>query len=766
MTKSRKIQKKQITRKDNITIQKEQNRRVLKDSDLKPFMEDLSKKGYDELHYEGTGNWGEVYRIYHKDLKCERAVKILLPKHAENKAIREDFLSEAEKMIKLTHNHIVNIFDLGAPDEKPYYIMEYVKSKNLREFLATYTDLSRDEYLEILKQICNVLSYIHSNNIVHLDIKAENIMVDRDLIGKGIKLADFGLAHYYVGSPAAYTVDPDIPWIPKSIAEFRKKRVPREKFRPSQDLAYFGKMLEDLPYDKYVADKFSDRQRTLLAKTIYDLREEHFESAEDLSKKLLKMSPTHPSTGGIPEIAASQAIDSSNSIRIPRQTIVPLTNRILKLIELPEMQRLRRIKQLGPTSLIYPGASHTRFEHSLGAYSIVLEYLSYLLGDPEFDYLLDEKHLVALLVGVLLHDIGHYPFAHQLEELYNSKFPPHRDVTRDLICGKVQLPNRSPKYATISDILVKHFKITPDDVAKLIKTTHTEVHLTKQEQVLASFLSGALDVDKQDYLVRDGLHAGVEYARHMDKARLLRSLTISLKYSELAVTEKGKVAVEFLIMSRSAMFSEVYWHHTNRAATAMIQRAFNEYLKYKKPSRSDLFKTLLTMSDDEILKYIVEQGPAHNRDLIPYPHKWTVRQVYKRVLTFASHYKGYKEEIYDKLIKLREKEIKLLENKIIKELNKKRPSLKIQNHEIILDIPIGEEKLKPVQIVYPNTPQRDEISLKDITHFSSTVFDQFFKHTKKARVFCHPRLRDDLREFENFIREKIAITLDVSIPIE
>ncbi len=328
------------------------------------------------------------------------------------------------------------------------------------------------------------------------------------------------------------------------------------------------------------------------------------------------------------------------------------------------------------------------------------------------------------------------------------------------------LPKRHPKYPLLEDVINDNFNITIDDIAKLIKTTHSKARLSKQEQILGSFLGGALDVDKQDYLLRDGLHVGVEYARYIDKDRLLRSLTISNEKNELAVTEKGKVAVEFLIMSRSAMFSEVYWHHTNRAATAMIQRAFREFLKFKKPSSGELLDILLTTSDEEILLYLIKNGPKYILDLIPTPPKLSVRQVYKRVLTFASHYGGYKAAIYDRLITLTEKDIRNLENTIIKELNRQFSSLNIQHHEIIVDIPSGDEQLAPVQIVYPDTPSRVEISLKDITHFSQTIFDQFFKHTKKARVFCHPRLRDDIKIFENNIREIIGFQVDIAIPEE
>ena len=736
---------------------------ILSEAELKLYKTHLEKKGYAWIGYLGTGNWAEVYKVRHKDLNSLRAVKILLPRYLKDDVLKNRFLGEARKMLKLKHNHIVNILDLGTPDGKPYYVMEYVEANDLGEFLESHHDLGRDEYLQILVQLCDVLNYIHTNGIVHLDIKAENVLVERNFSAGGIKLADFGLAHSMAGSSRRYVVNPDITWMPKSLAEQRGKNVSGQTFKPVHDLAYLGKMLDDLRFDRHVAPVWSERQRVILRKTIKDLQEEHFQSATQLELKLAKLSPSHPPADGVPELAAAHAVDSWDTIRIPPNTIVPVTERIRKLIDLPEFQRLRRVKQLGPTSLVYPGASHSRFEHSLGAYALAVEYLSHLLGVPQFDYLFEPAHLRTLLAAVLLHDIGHYPFAHQLAELHDVRFADHRTVTRDLLCGRIKLPNRPKHVPEIQDVLSRDFAIECDNVAKLIKHTHGTPDLTNEQKLLASFLDSALDVDKLDYLMRDSLHCGVEYALHIDRARLLRSLTISTQRHELAVTEKGKIAVEYMIMGRSAMFSEVYWHHTNRAATAMIQRAFTEVLRFKKIQKDELLQNFLQIGDEEALHFLVHNGPDHVRELVPSLPPWSLRQVYKRLFTFTRHYREeYKVQIYDKLLDLDRKGKRRIEKAIVRLIRKKHPGLQVRDHEILLDIPTGDRSLPPVQIVYPSI--EDEISLKSITHFSESIFEEFFKHTKKARVFCSPRLKPKLLSDRAEILHEIARIVDVAIP--
>ena len=121
--------------------------------------------------------------------------------------------------------------------------------------------------------------------------------------------------------------------------------------------------------------------------------------------------------GLIPEL--SPPFVRTSPVRIPELNNVALTRRTLRLIDHPDFQRLRRVKQLGPTHWVYPGAVHTRFEHSNGVFSCVRNYLLALLQDPLFAEKVAEKDLLTALAAGLLHDLGHYPFAHSLEALHH-----------------------------------------------------------------------------------------------------------------------------------------------------------------------------------------------------------------------------------------------------------------------------------------------------------------------------------------------------------
>jgi HD superfamily phosphohydrolase len=120
----------------------------------------------------------------------------------------------------------------------------------------------------------------------------------------------------------------------------------------------------------------------------------------------------------------------------------------------------------------------------------------------------------------------------------------------------------------ITELLASDWGLQPERIAQLILGTASD----SSGKIIHSLLSGPIDVDKMDYLMRDSLHAGVPYGRHFDQDRLLASLCLNANGESLAITEKGRTAAELMVFARYVMFSEVYWHHAVRSATAMLQR--------------------------------------------------------------------------------------------------------------------------------------------------------------------------------------------------
>ena len=203
---------------------------------------------------------------------------------------------------------------------------------------------------------------------------------------------------------------------------------------------------------------------------------------------------------------------SRSTMRIPHGLSLPLTPRLQAAIDTPEMRRLARMGQLGLVSLVYPGAVHSRFEHSLGVFRLAVAFVDRLQADTTFAELVSSEDASAFLAASLLHDVGHWPFCHPIEDMRLAEFPRHESFLRGILLG-----------GELADVLRRDWGVAPERVASLVEGTAAD----PAGRLLASLLSGPVDVDKMDYLARDSLHAGVPYGRHFDEERLLASLCVA-----------------------------------------------------------------------------------------------------------------------------------------------------------------------------------------------------------------------------------------------
>lgn len=240
-------------------------------------------------------------------------------------------------------------------------------------------------------------------------------------------------------------------------------------------------------------------------------------------------------------------------LRDPLWNNIRLDPLALALLETPVLQRLRYVRQLGLAFLVYPGATHSRFEHALGAWHLagvalrLLDERGALAGIP----LRDQQVVRA---AALLHDVGHYPFSHALEEIGVTH---HEEVARPLVTegvvGRLLREALGPS--------------APDEVFALI--AGRSVH------PLQGLISGSIDLDKIEYLKRDATMCGVPYGE-IDVDRLLNSLVLVRPANSagptVGVHEKGLSALESLLFAKYQMYRNVYWHHAVRSATAMYKR--------------------------------------------------------------------------------------------------------------------------------------------------------------------------------------------------
>lgn len=217
---------------------------------------------------------------------------------------------------------------------------------------------------------------------------------------------------------------------------------------------------------------------------------------------------------------------------------------IWRLINSQEMQRLRRIKQLGGTYQVFQSAEHSRFVHSLGVYQVVRRMLeTECLSNALNDY----DKLCVMCAG-LLHDIGHGPFSHSFEGVFGGN---HEDMTVKMIL----------EDSEVHHILSSFYEKLPQDVASIIQHTHPH-------HILIQMVSSQLDADRMDYLLRDSYMSGTTYG-HFDMSRILR--TMRIRDGKIVYKESGVQAIENYILARYHMYWQVYYHPTARSYEHLLQ---------------------------------------------------------------------------------------------------------------------------------------------------------------------------------------------------
>ncbi|MFY9639121.1 MAG: HD domain-containing protein [Methanobacterium sp.] len=340
----------------------------------------------------------------------------------------------------------------------------------------------------------------------------------------------------------------------------------------------------------------------------------------------------------------------------------------VKLIDTPQIQRLRRIKQLGFTFLVYPGANHTRFEHSIGS--------MYLASRLAYNLKLSNEQREMLRVCAILHDAGHGPFSHVSETVLEKS---HEELTSKLILE-----------SELSEILSEKFD--PNEIIKLISG----------EGRLGHIISGDLDVDRMDYLLRDSYYTGVAYGV-IDVERLIHNMKLE---DNLILKAKGVQAAESMLLARYFMYPSVYQHHTTRIINSMFRRCLNQLFIEGHIKPEKIYK----YDDSDIISTARNQkGPIS--DMM---HRLDNRKLFKTVYSL----KLDELENPNAVFKIKDKKIKTYEHEISEELD-------IPPEYVIIDVPDYPSFDEMKTNVSSNG---NLVNLSDISTIVRTLRDARFNH--------------------------------------
>jgi HD superfamily phosphohydrolase len=340
----------------------------------------------------------------------------------------------------------------------------------------------------------------------------------------------------------------------------------------------------------------------------------------------------------------------------------------VRLADTPEIQRLRRIKQLGFTYLVYPGANHTRFEHSIGTMYLA----SRLARNLELD---DETHSL-IRCSAIIHDAGHGPFSHVSEGGIDNS---HEELTSKLI-----------KESQLGDILSEKFSVK--EVLKVISG----------QGPLGDIISGELDVDRMDYLLRDSYYTGVAYGI-IDVERLLSNMKLE---NGLILHGKGVQAAESMLLARYFMYPSVYQHHTTRIVNSMFRRCLAKLLE-----KGVIYPLEIYRYDDID---VIAAARAEKNYVGEVMERLDNRQLYKRVYSLKLDEVEHPEEIFQ----MSPDSIQKAETEIAQELD-------VDKDFILVDIPeypTFHEMTTPVSV------NGDTVMLGDVSNLVRALKDARFNH--------------------------------------
>lgn len=763
-----------------------------------------------------------------------RALKLARPITGRSDRLARVIRGEASKLYALSHENLIRVHHTGETRLQkmvfPFFIMEYVKDVgDAEKFFGVKRTLA--SLASVVTQVAKGLAYLHSQTpkIMHCDIKPTNILVCPD--GRAM-ISDLGYSHYISRTPESGQTrvffspryaHPDLRTIIKESGgpDDTPVTIDKNKLRPQFDLyavgitvfELMGKFLSfymEVPtsftkkkYYEFLrrpliekiegVDTYIWQYLWIIAARLLDGHNEDpeaipglnvsatvalkYQTAEDFREDARRMQNEYRLEEDVPELNPHE-----RSLVVVAGCKVPFTPRVKRLVEHSDFKRLNRIAQLGLTSLVYPGATHTRFEHSLGTFANVCGYvraLYYGTANPLFRSIVSTRDIKATLVAGLLHDLGQYPSAHDLEEIDKKRFS-HLANTIKVLRGTLGY-KKSPIKNIIEEEGKTGWGIGVEEVIRIIDVGSPKTSDSLKHMVLRSIVSGPIDADRLDYLQRDSVHLGVNYGLVLDKELLLRSLTTTYRVDDessserisasIGISEKARVAAEAIAFARYAMFATVYWHHTVRSVKAMLkfvaQRImqhpekvdeFFDFVFSGRPStQAKLFEDTqlsaprVSSSDALMLSWLYDNGDKVCKGMI---ENLVSRTLYKRLYSFGYHKRdGSRTSFADAARVLsskpwedREKFRQEVQDGLLQQLREcgrqeLAASMKDCEALILLDAPWEEGKTSELRYVFegsfvPSTLE-DSLVWRSLSSLSNESVGKF-------RIFVHPDFKDAL----------------------
>lgn len=735
----------------------------------------------------GQGGSGTVFlasQMLHANVSIKRAIKFFVyHDDIAGKTINrkggpishKDFLNEIVNIAGFNHENLVKVTDAGIHRKNgvniPFIVYEYIKGPDLKEVvnkdgndqsITHHASVIRkrfsekpEEILKVLIQIASGLKCLHDQEFAHCDMAPKNILLKMEEDYKPV-IGDLGVGRSLKGSGKVLILG-SVLYMPSEVRKYLYKEIPKSKLRtlqPQWDLYGFAKigmeLIELLPADQNLS--WNEPLKDTLLECMDGARKRNISA---LLERLQWLLPINRVTANVPELSPSLAKNRKNLM--PVEALMT-TDRVRELIRHPALLRLAKVPQITMAYQVFPGAGHSRYEHSLGTMETMRRYLINLVDQGDFLAHLSSDKIETALVCALLSSITRFPLANIFVEIKGMPDKFMAEFSKDRILSEVfQIKNNAG--LTLPQLIKKNFpSVSIECVTNILVGNKTLFE--KEDELIYSLLNCSLDVRVVDFVRRDSLHLGIT-KEAFNLEELLSHLTI--RHHRLALKITGVSVAEEIITLRYNLFNRIYWNRPNRAFVAMIrhlilQLASTEFF-------DDLRKIIIKTSEPELLGYLTVKAVASNREdlynlacLLETPEQ----ELFRVILELSPKENSDLSIVCQRIGEMDSLEILQLANNIATEISSilpldKDPKTRVP---VIVDIPSepgsGNKLGDDILVVSRGKgPPTTSDNLSHISGIVKGVNDSFNDYLRRMRVFLHPKCYPENKKQREILQKRI-----------